>query len=103
MHEKTAQLPLVTITRPQDLIGRSTVECIASGIFNGTMAMIKGLVRDIKKHCRREFFCVATGGSGKIIAVNVKDVRAYDDDLCLYGILTIYDKNSYAEKEKRVH
>jgi len=102
MHEKTAQLPLVTITGPQDLIGRSTVECIASGLFNGTMAMIRGLVRDIKKQRRGEFFCVATGGSGKIIAQNVEEVRAYDEDLCLHGILTIYDKNSRAKEEKRV-
>jgi type III pantothenate kinase len=102
MHEKTAQLPLVTITGPQDLIGRSTVECIASGLFNGTMAMIKGLVRDIKKQCRGEFFCVATGGSGRIIAQNVEEVQAYDEDLCLHGILTIYEKNCRAKKEKRV-
>lgn len=102
MHEKTAQLPLVTVDGPHDLIGRSTGECIASGLFNGTMAMIKGLVRDIKKQCRGRFLCVATGGSGKIIAENVKEIRAYDDDLCLYGILTIYEKNSRAKKEKRV-
>lgn len=98
MYRETAQLPRVRIRKPKNLIGRSTEECLQSGIFNGTMAMISGLVRDIRKQERRDFLCVATGGSGKSVSSNVHDVDQFDDDLGIYGILNIYYKDVQTEK-----
>lgn len=98
MYQQTAQLPRIKIRKPKNLIGRSTEECLHSGIFHGTMAMVSGLVRDIRKQERRDFLCVATGGSGKIIAANVNDVDRYDDDLGIYGILQIFYRSMHREK-----
>ncbi len=98
MYRQTAQLPRTKIRKPRNLIGRSTEECLQSGIFNGTMAMVSGLVRDIRRQERRDFLCVATGGSGKVVAANVHDVDRYDDDLGIYGILSIYHKIVQREK-----
>jgi type III pantothenate kinase len=98
MHRQTAQLPRIRIRKPKNLIGRSTEECLHSGVFNGTMAMVSGLVRDIRKQERRDFLCIATGGSGKVIAAIVNDIDRYDDDLGIYGVLQIYYKSIHREK-----
>jgi type III pantothenate kinase len=93
IHQKTAQLPKVMITRPRNLIGRSTDECIKSGIFNGTMAMIEGLLAGIKQQIKGDFYCVATGGSGKIMSAYVDEINDYNEDLCLHGAFRIYRRN----------
>ena len=98
LYRQTAQLPQIRIRKPKNLIGRSTEECLHSGIFNGTMAMVSGLVRDIRRQERRDFLCVATGGSGKVVAANVNDVDRYDDDLGIYGVLHVYYRSIHREK-----
>lgn len=93
MHNKTAKLPEVSVRKPKNLVGRSTEECIQSGIFNGTMVMVTGLIKELQRQFGNDFFCVSTGGSGALVAKYVKDVRKYDGDLCLYGALAIYKRN----------
>lgn len=44
MHRYTANLPLVEVNRPMPLIGKSTVECMQSGVFNGLVAEINGMI-----------------------------------------------------------
>jgi type III pantothenate kinase len=93
MHAKTAQLPEVHVRKPRNLAGRTTEECIRSGIFNGTMMMGSGLIRALRKRYGREFYCVSTGGSGSLMARYINEIEKYDADLCLYGALTIYYRN----------
>lgn len=93
MHEKTAQLPRVRVERPKNLAGRSTEECLQSGIFNGTMNMISGLIRELRARYARDFLCVSTGGAGALMARHIPEIDKHDPDLCLYGALTIYYRN----------
>ena len=93
VHGTTAQLPRIKVRKPDNLLGRSTEECIRSGIFNGTIVMVEGLIRVVKKQVKGDFFCVATGGSGKIIAENVGAIAEYDENICLNGALEIYYRN----------
>jgi type III pantothenate kinase len=90
MHKNTAQLPEVAVRKPKDLIGRSTEECIQSGIFNGTMMMVSGFIKELKRKYTKSFFCVSTGGSGALLAKHIKEIQKYDAGLCMYGALTIY-------------
>jgi type III pantothenate kinase len=94
IHKGTAQLPKIKVTRPRNLIGRSTEDCIRSGIFNGTMAMLNGLIHDIKEQIRGDFCCVATGGLGDMVARHVDAIDEYDENLCMYGALNIYYRNA---------
>ena len=93
MHRRTAQLPMVKVKRPRNLVGQSTEECMRSGIFHGTMAMIGGLIAGIKKQTKGDFYCVATGGSGDMVSQYVDEIDEYNEDLCLYGALSIYYRN----------
>jgi type III pantothenate kinase len=50
LEKNTARLPTVEIVRPADLIGRSTVESIQSGLYFGNRAMVQELTREIRLH-----------------------------------------------------
>ncbi len=93
MHARTAQLPRVEVRKPSNLAGRSTEECIQSGIFNGTLMMVRGVIRALGKKYGREFYCVSTGGSGSLMDRYINEIQKYDADLCMYGALTIYYRN----------
>ena len=47
LEKNTARLPTVEIVRPAELIGRSTVDSIQSGLYFGTRAMVRELTREI--------------------------------------------------------
>jgi len=90
---RTALLKEVPLRKPIHLIGRSTEECIQSGIFNGTIALVRGLIQMIRKKYKKRFLCIATGGWSTLMAAHIPEITRVDPDLCLYGILKIYYYN----------
>lgn len=68
LESKTARLPAVEIIRPPEVLGRSTVESIQSGLFYGTIATVRWLVsRVAEEHFNREKpLVLGTGGFGRL-------------------------------------
>ena len=68
LEKNTARLPTVEIVPPRNVMGRSTVESIQSGLYFGTREMIAGLTREL----RREAFgdapalVIGTGGFARL-------------------------------------
>lgn len=91
---KTAKLPFVQVQKPEKIVGRTTVECIQSGIFYGTVGSIKEIVSQIKAETfpQQENLVIATGGfAGMFQGEGLFDVEA--PDLVLEGLRTCYLKN----------
>jgi type III pantothenate kinase len=68
LESKTARLPTVEIVRPSEILGRSTVESIQSGLYYGTLATVRSLADSVtKEHFSREHpVIVGTGGFGRL-------------------------------------
>ena len=88
LHARTAQLPQVRIDKPASLLGRSTAECIRSGIFWGVVREISGLIEAIAD----ELACdsgqpvpevIVTGGNSRIIAPELGAVVSLIDELAV--------------------
>jgi len=94
LSQHTALLKKVAVTKPSHLIGRSTEECIQSGIFAGTAAMVQGLIEKIKTVYHKRFYCIATGGAGELMSKHITGINKSDPHLCLFGTLTIYRYNA---------
>jgi type III pantothenate kinase len=68
LESKTARLPAVEIVRPSEMLGRSTIESIQSGLYYGTLATIRSFVAAVTG----EFFAkeqpvvIGTGGFGRL-------------------------------------
>jgi type III pantothenate kinase len=68
LESQTARLPAVEIIRPAEVLGRSTVESIQSGLYYGTLAMVRSLAASVaKEHFAKEYpLIVGTGGFGRL-------------------------------------
>ncbi len=68
LEANTARLPAVEITRPSELLGRSTVESIQSGLYHGTLGCMRSLLASLTQ----EYFAdnkpviLGTGGYGRL-------------------------------------
>ncbi len=60
LESNTARLPVVEIVRPAEILGRSTVESIQSGLYYGTLAA------SASAHRRRHPEALRTGSAGGI-------------------------------------
>ena len=68
LESKTARLPAVEIVRPAEVLGRSSVESIQSGLYYGTLATVRWLVESVtREHFAEERpAIIATGGFGRL-------------------------------------
>jgi type III pantothenate kinase len=86
LHIKAARLPKVDLTRPDELLGNSTVDSIRSGVYNGYFAMISGLIAMFKKRVGGDTRVIATGGNAELAAAECDSIDVADADLVLSGL-----------------
>jgi type III pantothenate kinase len=68
LESNTARLPVVEIVRPPEILGRSTVESIQSGLYYGTLATVRSLIASVtERHFSGDKPVVlGTGGFGRL-------------------------------------
>jgi type III pantothenate kinase len=68
LESKTARLPAVEILRPDDVLGRSTVESIQSGLYYGTLATVRLLAERVtaEHFASDKPLILGTGGFGRL-------------------------------------
>jgi type III pantothenate kinase len=98
LHTRTAQLPLVNIDRTENLLGRSTGECIRSGIFWGAVKQIGGLIDEISRYLNSELGeasvgVIATGGNSRLIAAEIESIDVVDELAVARGSRLLLDLN----------
>jgi type III pantothenate kinase len=68
LESNTARLPTVEIVRPSEILGRSIVESIQSGLYYGTLATVRSLIASVTE----QYFSgdipvrLGTGGFGRL-------------------------------------
>ena len=82
------RLPKVAAEKPEKLIGNSTRESIQSGIYHGYVAMVQGLIEDLKQQYG-EAKVIATGGRARIFSEPFVDKIEVDTGLLLSGLKTL--------------
>jgi len=90
---RTAMLPRIELARPKQVIGRSTIAAMQSGIFFGYIGLIEGMIRRIKQELRSEAKVVATGGYAYPLAKEIPEIDIVNPDLSLIGLHLIYEMN----------
>lgn len=96
LHMAAAKLPRVAIARPRQgqVIGKTTVAAMRSGVYWGYVGMIEGLVRRIKDEFGAEMTVVATGGLAPLFNEATNCIDHLDSNLTLRGLLQIYRQNA---------
>ena len=88
-----ALLPAVDLQAPQKAICTNTVDCIRSGVVNGTACMLDGLIDKFAAETGRECKIVATGGLAPQMIKNCAHQISFEENLILDGLLSIYRRN----------
>jgi type III pantothenate kinase len=100
LESKTAQLPTVEIKKTDDVVGKSTVESIQSGLYHGQI----GMVRELKSKIIKEAFqgeepiVIGTGGFSRLFE-NENLFTEIIPTLVLQGLHFAYLMNTKNEKE----
>lgn len=117
----TAKLPNVPVEKPKSVIGNTTVTSIQSGIVNGQIAMVEGLLNRMSEPpavaggltrqrndgeigrpagslqppatAGGSAFVIATGGFAYLIAREVAAINEVDENLTLEGLRMLAERN----------
>ena len=95
---RTAQLPGISLDKPQRAIGKNTRDCMRSGIMLGAAAMLDGLLDRMEQELGAPTKVVATGGISKFVLPLCRREILYDGSLMLKGLRLLYRKNQPKER-----
>ena len=97
LESQTAKLPVVEIVRPQEIIGRSTVESIQSGLYFSNLHALSGISAQIRRDYfkNQETLLIGTGGFSRLF----EQAQIFDHlipDLVLRGVKMTLEMNQDA-------
>lgn len=90
---RAARLARVDLVPPARVIGKSTVECLRSGIVFGTVAMVDGVVARMKEELSPDALVVATGGLAGLVASHSLQIDEHEPLLTLEGLRLVHERN----------
>lgn len=85
---RTAKLPRVPFGVPERVIGRTTEDCLQSGIFFSAIDAVDGIVDRIRQEWSRpDPLVVATGGLAAVVGPHSRTLERVDPLLTLVGLV----------------
>ena len=95
LHEAAAKLPRIAMQKPENVIGKGTVEAMQSGVFWGYISLIEGLIGRIKAEWGKPMTVVGTGGVASLFEGATDSIDHFDPDLTIRGLLEIWRRNAH--------
>jgi type III pantothenate kinase len=87
-----AALRSVELVEPRNVVGKSTVESIQSGVLYGYVAQVDGMCRRITGELGHAAV-VVTGGLSEVIAPLSETIQHREPWLTLHGLRLVYERN----------
>lgn len=85
LHNFTARLPLIENKNDVEIIGKSTEQSILSGVVNGTVAEMEGMIQNYKNSFT-DLKVVLCGGDALFFDSKIKGANFVVEDLVLIGL-----------------
>lgn len=94
LSRNTAQLPHIEFDQIDHVIGTNSIDCMRAGILYGTASMVDGMIGRIEEELGEPVTAVMTGGIAQGIVPYCKKEIVFDENLVLYGLKEIYNRNA---------
>jgi len=101
LQRRAAKLPRIELKFPDEVIGKTTVASMQSGIMFGAVDAMEGILRRIKISLRSDAKVIATGGYARVIAEKTKVIDQIEPALVLEGVRIIYETNKRDARVKK--
>ncbi len=92
LNNLTANLPLLKRKAPQNIIGKSTNGAMHSGVVNGVVYEIEGVIKEYKSRFQ-DLTVILTGGDGKFLSKRLKNGIFANSNFLLDGLNYILELN----------
>jgi len=92
LNDGTAQLPLITVTRPQTPYGKNTVDAINCGLYYAAIGTLEEVIRRYAEKIGRWPQTILTGSAAGLIKDDCQFIDNYVPDLIVKGIALAYRK-----------
>jgi type III pantothenate kinase len=92
--ERAAKLPKIDLGPPRQLIGKTTVDAIRSGVIYGFAGQVDAIVNRLRAELGEETATIATGGLAGAIVPFTETIDEVDDLLTLTGLRLLHERNS---------
>ena len=93
LHQRTAKLPKVELSAPEQAIGRNTLAAVKSGVVFGFAGSVDGIVGRIREELGDDATAIATGGLAHAIVPYCEEIDEVDDLLTLTGLRLVWERN----------
>jgi len=92
LKKNTAQLPKVTVTRPDSAYGKNTTEAINCGLYYSVIGALQEVIRRYAERLGRWPHTVLTGAAAAVIRDDCEFIDSYVPNLVVKGIVMAYQK-----------
>ena len=89
LHEMTAKLPKISLQKQKNVIGKSTVEAMNSGVYFGYLSLVSGMIAKIENELQAKTTQIITGGLAEIFKEELQ-IKHHRPDLTLEGLKLIF-------------
>jgi type III pantothenate kinase len=93
LFRSTAKLPKIDITKPTQVVGRSTVAAIQAGLYYGYLGLMDGILAHIKAEMGGVKRVIATGGLAELFVPGSTQIDELCPELTLDGLRILYHRN----------
>lgn len=94
LHKFTSKLPFLEKKHLDNFIGQNTEECINSGVVNGVIQEIEGVIEQYKQQFK-DFTIVLTGGDTNFLSKQLKSSIFANQNFLLEGLNELLIFNKY--------
>ncbi len=92
LHNLTANLPLLSLKKPKGLVGSNTQDSIHTGVINGVVNEINGVIEEYKIEFK-ELTVILTGGDADFLSKQLKSSIFANSNFLLEGLNYILEYN----------